>query len=56
MEPEPEPESASASASEPETEAEGEVEAVKKGSEVSSDIKDSLESDDPWMQRKQEKQ
>jgi len=52
MEPEPEPESASAS----ETEAEGDVEAVKKGSEVSSDIKDSLESDDPWMQRKQEKQ
>ena len=36
--------------------AEGEVEAVKKGSEVSDDIKDSLESDDPWMQRKQEKQ
>lgn len=56
MEPEPEPESASASASEPETEAEGDVEAVKKGSEVSDDIKDSLESDDPWMQRKQEKQ
>ena len=26
---------------------------VKKGSEVSEDIKDSLESDDPWMQRKQ---
>ena len=25
---------------------------VKKGSEVSEDIKDSLESDDPWMQRK----
>ena len=31
---------------------EAEVEAVKKGSEVSDDIKDSLESDDPWMQRK----
>src|SRR6056300_1372128 len=27
-------------------------ETVKKGSEVSDDIKDSLESDDPWMQRK----
>ena len=54
MEPEPEPESVSAS--ETEAEAEGDVEAVKKGSEVSSDIKDSLESDDPWMQRKQEKQ
>lgn len=39
-----------------ETGAEGEVEAVKKGSEVSDDIKDSLEGDDPWMQRKQEKQ
>jgi hypothetical protein len=26
---------------------------IKKGSEVSEDIKDSLESDDPWMQRKQ---
>lgn len=50
MEPEPEPESVSAS--ETEAEAEGDVEAVKKGSEVSSDIKDSLESDDPWMQRK----
>ena len=25
---------------------------VKKGSEVSEDIKDSLETDDPWMQRK----
>jgi len=31
-----------------------EPEVVKKGSEVSADIKDSLESDDPWMQRKQE--
>tara|TARA_B000000532_G_C18872559_1_gene409094 strand:+ start:1335 stop:2177 length:843 start_codon:yes stop_codon:yes gene_type:complete len=30
------------------------VEVVKKGSEVSDDIKDSLESDDPWMQRKKE--
>ena len=29
-----------------------EPEVVKKGSEVSADIKDSLESDDPWMQRK----
>ena len=46
---EPEPESASASE-------EAEVEAVKKGSEVSDDIKDSLNSDDPWMQRKQGKQ
>ena len=43
MEPEPEPESASG---------EAEAETVKKGSEVSDDIKDSLESDDPWMQRK----
>ena len=31
-----------------------EPEVVKKGSEVSDDIKDSLESDDPWMQRKRE--
>ena len=29
------------------------VEEPKKGSEVSDDIKDSLNSDDPWMQRKQ---
>jgi hypothetical protein len=29
-----------------------EPEVFKKGSEVSADIKDSLESDDPWMQRK----
>ena len=29
-------------------------EVVKKGSEVSDDIKDSLESDDPWIQRKKE--
>jgi hypothetical protein len=29
-----------------------EPEVIKKGSEVSADIKDSLESDDPWMQRK----
>ena len=43
MEPEPEPESASGEAG---------AETVKKGSEVSDDIKDSLESDDPWMQRK----
>jgi hypothetical protein len=28
---------------------------VKKGSEVSADIKDSLESDDPWMKQKLEK-
>ena len=27
---------------------------IKKGSEVSADIKDSLEDDDPWMQRKNE--
>ena len=44
---EPEPESVSGEAG---------VEAVKKGSEVSDDIKDSLNSDDPWMQRKQEGQ
>ena len=25
---------------------------IKKGSEVSADIKDSLEDDDPWMKRK----
>ena len=30
------------------------IEEVKKGSEVSEDIKESLESDDPWMQRKNE--
>ena len=53
IEPEPEPESASASAS---ASGEAEAEAIKKGSEVSDDIKDSLNSDDPWMQRKQEKQ
>ena len=29
-------------------------EEIKKGSEVSDDIKESLESDDPWMQRKNE--
>ena len=40
---EPEPESGEPEADEP-----------KKGSEVSDDIKDSLESDDPWMQRKKE--
>tara|TARA_B100000902_G_C27172162_1_gene844408 strand:+ start:101 stop:916 length:816 start_codon:yes stop_codon:yes gene_type:complete len=45
MEPEPEPEPVSASE-------EADVEVVKKGSEVSDDIKDSLNSDDPWMQRK----
>ena len=39
--------------SEPEPESEEPVE-IKKGSEVSDDIKDSLESDDPWMQRKNE--
>ncbi len=33
---------------------EGPVE-IKKGSEVSEDIKDSLESDDPWMKQKLEK-
>ena len=59
----PETTAASASASEAAAEAEaGEAasEAAgaaseaepKKGSEVSKDIKDSLESDDPWMQRK----
>ena len=36
-----------------ESESEEPVE-MKKGSEVSDDIKDSLESDDPWMQRKNE--
>ena len=44
MEPEPEPAS----------EAAAETEEPKKGSEVSSDIKESLESDDPWIQRKSE--
>ena len=34
------------------TESPEEVLEVKKGSEVSEDIKDSLETDDPWMQRK----
>lgn len=34
------------------TESPEEVLDVKKGSEVSEDIKDSLETDDPWMQRK----
>ena len=59
----PETTAASASASEAAAEAEaGEAESEaagaeseaepKKGSEVSKDIKDSLESDDPWMQRK----
>ena len=37
----------------PKSESEESVE-MKKGSEVSEDIKDSLESDDPWMQRKNE--
>jgi len=50
MEPEPEPES------EPESASETEAAEPKKGSEVSSDIKDSLESDDPWMQRKKDEQ
>ena len=36
---------------EPESEVVEEPE-LKKGSEVSEDIKDSLENDDPWMQRK----
>ena len=44
---EPEPETASEAA-------ETETEEPKKGSEVSSDIKESLESDDPWIQRKSE--
>ena len=35
--------------------AEGEDEAVKKGSEVSDDIKDSLENVDPWLQNKLDK-
>ena len=39
-----------------EPEPEMETEEPKKGSEVSEDIKDSLESDDPWMQRKQASQ
>ena len=39
-----------------EPEPEMEPEEPKKGSEVSEDIKDSLESDDPWMQRKQASQ
>lgn len=46
MEPEPETDSKAA--------AETETEEPKKGSEVSSDIKESLESDDPWIQRKSE--
>jgi len=46
MEPEPEPASEAA--------VETETEEPKKGSEVSSDIKESLESDDPWIQRKSE--
>jgi hypothetical protein len=50
MEPEPEYEPEPASASETE------AAEPKKGSEVSSDIKDSLESDDPWMQRKKDEQ
>ena len=33
---------------------EGDTSTLKKGSEVSEDIKDSLEDDDPWMQRKNE--
>ena len=33
-----------------------EVSEMKKGSEVSEDIKDSLESDDPWMQRKKDEE
>ena len=37
----------------PKSESEEPVE-MKKGSEVSEDIKDSLESDDPWMKRKDE--
>jgi len=64
MEPEPEPDkesepgqnigfspTTSKEPREPEPEPEPEPE-LKKGSEVSGDIKDSLESDDPWMQRK----
>tara|TARA_Y100000817_G_scaffold313785_1_gene310728 strand:+ start:758 stop:1555 length:798 start_codon:yes stop_codon:yes gene_type:complete len=33
-----------------------EVSEMKKGSEVSEDIKDSLESDDPWIQRKKDEE
>ena len=29
---------------------------IKKGSEVSAEIKESLDSDDPWMQRKKEQE
>jgi len=36
----------------PTAEEEDEPEVVKKGSEVSDEIKDSLETDDPWMSRK----
>tara|TARA_Y100000768_G_C23632444_1_gene520214 strand:- start:220 stop:630 length:411 start_codon:yes stop_codon:yes gene_type:complete len=32
------------------------VEEKKKGSEVSAEIKESLDSDDPWMQRKKEQE
>jgi len=61
LEPEPEPDqnigfSPTSSKSPKETEdkqSEPEPE-LKKGSEVSEDIKDSLEDDDPWMQRKRE--
>jgi hypothetical protein len=64
MEPEPEPEpptdeqnigfSPTSSRSPKET-PESKDSVTKKGSEVSSDIKDSLESDDPWMQQKRGK-
>jgi len=61
LEPEPEPDqnigfSPTSSKSPKETEdkqSEPEPE-LKKGSEVSEDIKDSLEDDDPWMQRKRD--
>lgn len=58
MEPEPEPEDEDEVNRkwDPEPEPEPEDEEPKKGSEVSSDIKDSLESDDPWMQRKEGEQ
>ena len=59
MEPEPEPEDQNIGFSPTSSKypiEEETLEEPKKGSEVSDDIKDSLNSDDPWMQRKQEGQ
>jgi len=59
FEPEPEPEqnigfSPTSSKSPKKTENKEPEPELKKGSEVSEDIKDSLENDDPWMQRKEQ--